>query len=166
MAALLGSSSIIRTSVIDDFLDIKTNAAHQHEEASDFSGNNDGSSAAVLTQPRVGKAKVANTTPKMSILFNQLEDINIGYFGYFEFVDSQRSHHETFDNDPTVFPVNPTKQDKTIAEKELYAFSELCISDVFIHIIRIFYVGTYNVDDSRITQKVCQEITNLKQEWK
>ena len=38
--------------------------------------------------------------------------------------------------------------------------------DVFIHIIRNFYNGTDNVDDSRSTQEVWQTITNLKQEWK
>ena len=38
--------------------------------------------------------------------------------------------------------------------------------DIFIHIIRKFYVGTDNVDDSRIAQEACQAIINLKQEWK
>ena len=38
--------------------------------------------------------------------------------------------------------------------------------DIFIHIIRKFYVGTDNVDDSRIAQEACQAINHLKQEWK
>ena len=53
-----------------------------------------------------------------------------------------------------------------MVEKELYAFSKLCMLNVFIRIIRKFYVATENVDDSRSTQEVCQEIKILKQEWK
>ena len=53
-----------------------------------------------------------------------------------------------------ILPANPTKQDKTMVEKKLYKFSELCMFDVFICIIRRFYVGTGNDDHSRITQKV------------
>ena len=34
-----------------------------------------------------------------------------------------------------------------MAEKELYALSELFMFDVFIHIIGFFYVGTDNFDD-------------------
>ena len=66
----------------------------------------------------------------MSILFNQLEDIKVGYFGVFEFVDSQRAHRKTFIDEPMLYPANPTNQNKTIAEKELYEFSELCMLDV------------------------------------
>ena len=51
-------------------------------------------------------------------------------------------------------------------EKDIYSFSELCILDVFIHIIRSFYVGIDDVDDSRSTQEVFQAITNSNQEWK
>ena len=58
----------------------------------------------------------------MSILFNQSEYIKVGYFGKFEFVDSQRAHCENFDKDPMVFPANPTNQNKTMTEKELYTF--------------------------------------------
>ena len=72
----------------------------------------------------------------MSVLFNNLENIKVGYFQNFEFVDSQRDHHETFGDDTIIFTANPTKQEKTMSEKELYAFSELCIFDVFIHIVK------------------------------
>ena len=72
----------------------------------------------------------------MSMLFNQLVDIKVGYFWNFEFVDIQRAHCETFGDDPMIFPDNPTKQDKTMLEVELYALSELCMFDVFIHNIR------------------------------
>ena len=34
-----------------------------------------------------------------------------------------------------IFPDNPTKQNKTMSQKETYALSELCMFDVFIHII-------------------------------
>ena len=50
-----------------------------------------------------------------------------------------------------------------MAEKELYAFSYFCMFDVFIHIIRKFYVDTDSVDDSMSTQEVCQAVTNLNQ---
>ena len=65
-----------------------------------------------------------------------------------------------------IFIYNPTNKNKTMAEKELYEFSKLCMFDVFILIIRNFYVGTDIVDNSRSTQEVCQEIINLEQEWK
>ena len=48
-----------------------------------------------------------------------------------------------------------------MADKELYSFSELCMYDMFIHIIGKFYVGIDNFDYSRRTQEVCQAITNL-----
>ena len=56
---------------------------HQHNEASDKNGKNNGSIALTSTPTRVGKYKVATTTPKMSILLNQLADIKVGYFGRF-----------------------------------------------------------------------------------
>ena len=58
----------------------------------------------------------------MSILFNWSEDIKVGHFGKFEFVDSQRAHCETFGEVPTIFLANPTNQNKTMTEKELYTF--------------------------------------------
>ena len=85
MAALLGGSSTIRTSVSADIFDDKTKGAHQHKEASDDNGNNDGSIMATLNPHRARKYKLATTTPKRSILFNQLEDIKVDYFGRFEF---------------------------------------------------------------------------------
>ena len=62
-----------------------------------------------------------------------------------------------------IFIYNPTNKNKTMAEKELYEFSKLCMFDVFILIIRNFYVGTDIVDNSRSTQEVCQSIINLEQ---
>ena len=111
---------------------------HQHKETSDKDGENYGSSAVTLTPPRASKSRVGTTTPKMSILFNQSEDIKVGYFGHFEFLDIQRSHCETFCDNPMLFTVNLTNKNKTMAEKELYAFSEICMLDFFIHIIRNF----------------------------
>ena len=103
-------------------------------------GKNDGIGAVTLTPPHASKYRVAITTPKMSILFNQSEDTKVGYFGKFELVDSQRSHCKTFGKNPMLFPANPTNQNKTTAEKELYALSELFMLDFLIHIIRKFYV--------------------------
>ena len=108
--------------------------------------------------PFAGKSKVATTTTKMCILFHKSTDITVGYFGKNEFVDCQRAHHDTFGNNPMIFPDNPTKQEKTMTEKELYTFYEICMFDVFIHIIRNIYVGTDNVDDSRSTHEMRQEI--------
>ena len=90
---------------------------HQNKEASDDDGDNYGSSEATLTPIRISKSRVATTTPKISILFNQLEDIKVGYFGIFEFLDIKRSHCETFVDNPTIFPANPTNQNKTMSEK-------------------------------------------------
>ena len=128
--------------------------AHQHKEASDDDGKNYGSSVVAPIPTHVRKSKVATNTPKISILFNQSEDIKVGHYGKIEFVDSQRAHRETFDEVPMILLANPTNQNKTMAQKEIYSFSELCILDLFIHIIRNVYVGTDNFDDSRITQEV------------
>ena len=81
MSALLGGSSTIRTSDSADIFYDKTDVEHQKKEASDDNGDNDGSSAVMSTPPCVSKSKVATTTPKMSILFNQSEDIKVGHFG-------------------------------------------------------------------------------------
>ena len=70
MAALLGGSSTIRTSASADIFDDKTNVAHNHKEASDKDGDNDGSIEVMPNPPCVSKYIVANNTPKMSILFN------------------------------------------------------------------------------------------------
>ena len=154
MAALLGGSSTIRTITSANIFNDKTDVAHQHKEASDDDGKNYGSNAVTPIPPQVGKSKVATTTPKVSILFNQQEDIKVGHFGKIEFVDSQRSHPETFGEVPMIILATPTNQNKTMAQKEICSFSELCILEVFIHIIRKLYVGTDNVDDSRSTQEV------------
>ena len=125
MAALLGGSLTIRTSISADIFNANINMSHHHKKASDNNSKNDGSSAVKPTPPCAVKSKVATTTPKMSIFFNQSGDIKIGYFGIFKFVDSQMDHHETFGEDPMIFPANPTKQNKTTSEKELYALSEI-----------------------------------------
>ena len=83
MAALLGGSSVIRTSVSDDLFDAKTNVAHHHEKASDNDGQNNGISAVTSTPPHAYRSKVAITTHKMIILFNQFLYIKVGYFGIF-----------------------------------------------------------------------------------
>ena len=82
----------------------------------------------------------------MSILFNQLENIKVGSFGNYEFVDIQRAHRETFVDNAMIFPANTANQNKNMAEKEIYAFSELCMLEVSIHIIRNIYGSTDNVD--------------------
>ena len=138
--------------------------AHQHKEASNNDGDIYGSSAVTSTPPCLSKSKVATTTRKMSILLNQSEDIKVGHFGIIEFVDRQRAHCETFVKVSTIYFDNPTNQNKIMAEKEQYSFSDVCMLNIFIHIFGIFYVGTVNVDYSRSTQEVCQAITNLKQE--
>ena len=45
-----------------------------------------------------------------------------------------------------VFPDKQTNKNQIMAEKEPYTFSELCMCNVFIHIIIFFNVGTDNVD--------------------
>ena len=115
MAALLGGSSTIRTSATADIFDDKTNVAHQHKEDSDNDGRNYGSSVVTPTPPRVGKSTGATTTPKMSILFNQSEDIKVGHFVKIEFVYRQRAHRETFGEVLRIFLANPTNQNKTMA---------------------------------------------------
>ena len=152
MYAILGGSLSFRTSSSDDIFGAKTDVAHQHKESNDNVGNNDKSRTVMLNPLCVVKSKVATTTPKTSILFNQVADIKVCYFGKFEFVDIQRAHRETFDDDHMIFTAQPTNKNKTMAEKGIYELSEICMFDVFIHMIRKFYVGTDNVDDSNSTQ--------------
>ena len=125
MADLLGGSSTIRTSISADTLDAKTDVTHQQDQENDDDSKNNGSIRVTLTTPRVGRSKVATTTPKMRILFNQSEDIKVGYFRKFEFVDIQRAHSDTFDDYHMIFLANPIKQYKTPEQKELYAFYEI-----------------------------------------
>ena len=110
---------------------------NQHKEASENNVENNGSSVFTLTPPRAGKYKVATTTPKMSILFKQSTDIKFDYFGNFGFLYSQMAHRDSFGDDPMIFSTNPTNQNKNMSEKEIYAFSELCMFDIFINIIGI-----------------------------
>ena len=100
-----------------------------------------------LIPPCAGKYMVPTTTLKMRKLFNQSVDIKVGYFGIFELVESQKARLETFSHNPTIFTDNPPNHNKTMAEKELYVLSKLCMFGVFIHILGFFYVGTDNVDD-------------------
>ena len=118
MAALFGGSSTIWNSVSAVLFDYNTNMAHQRKEASDINGKNNWISVVTQTPPCAVKSNVATTTPEMSTLFNQSADIKVGYFGIFEFVDIQRSQCETFGDNLINFPPNPTKQNKTMAEKE------------------------------------------------
>ena len=82
--------------------------AHQHKEASDDDVENYGSSAVTVTPPRMIKSKLATTKPKMSILFNQLEDIKVSHFGKIEFVYRKRAYCETFCKVLMIFLANPT----------------------------------------------------------
>ena len=68
---------IIRTSVSTNLFYTKTTVAHQHKEAIDEEDKNYGNSAVILIPPSASKSKVANTTPKMSTLFNQSEDMKV-----------------------------------------------------------------------------------------
>ena len=65
--------------------DANTDASHQQNWASVDDGKNYGSIAVTSNPPCTGIYKATTTTPKMSILFNQSEDIKFGYFGKFEF---------------------------------------------------------------------------------
>ena len=83
MADLLGGSSTIRTSGSADIFNAKTDVAHRNKEASEDNGKNNGISAFTSTSSYKSKYKVDNTTPKISILFNQSADIKVGYFSNF-----------------------------------------------------------------------------------
>ena len=83
MAALLGGSSNIITSASAYLFDADTDVENHHKDFSDDDGNDDRSSAVTSNPLHAGKSKVATTTPKMSKLFNQSEDIKVVYFGNF-----------------------------------------------------------------------------------
>ena len=117
MGALLEGSLTIRTSVSDDLLNAKTDVARHYKESSENDGENDGSSVVPSTPTHASNSRVATTTPKISILFNQSGDIKVGYFGKFELLESQRDHHETVGDDPILCPDKPTNQNKTMVEK-------------------------------------------------
>ena len=117
IAALLKILLAVRISVSADIFDAKTNVAHQYKEASDKDGNNDVSSVVTPTPPCAIKSRLATTTPKMSTFLNQSADTKVRSFGKFEFLDGQRSHRENFDDNPMIFPDNPTNHNKTMAKK-------------------------------------------------
>ena len=89
MDVLIGGSSNIIASVSADLFDSNINVLHHHKEASDDNIYNDRSNAVTSNSPCAIKSKVAITETKKSLLFNQSADIKVGYFGKFEFVDSQ-----------------------------------------------------------------------------
>ena len=134
---LKGLLNII-TSVSANIFDAKTNVVHHHKESSDDNDENGGSSVVILNPYLASKSRVAITSPKMSILFNLSENIKVGYFGHFVYVDNQRAHCETFGNNPMIFPSNPNNQNKNMTEKELYAFSELCMLDILFILLGNF----------------------------
>ena len=83
MADLLKSSSLIRTIISADIFNAKTDVAHQHKEDNNNNVKNNGSSTVIFTPPRAINSRVSTTIPKMSILFNELTDIKVGYLGKF-----------------------------------------------------------------------------------
>ena len=138
MDSLLKGSSTIRTSVSADIFDAKNDVAHHHKEYSYNDGKNDGSTVVTSTPPHASKSKVATNTPKMSILFNQSEDIKVDYFGKFECVDSQRAHQETFGNNPMLFPDIPTNHNKPRQRNNYMRYlNSACLTYLFI-LLEIF----------------------------
>ena len=133
MADLLGVSSTIRTSFSADIFYSMTDMVHWHRDYSDNHGNNDVSCAVTPTPPRAVKSKVANTTQKLSVLFNQSLDIKVGYFGNFEFVDSQRDHHETLGSNPWYFLITQPTRIKPYQRMNYIKFLNFaCLTYLFI----------------------------------
>ena len=108
---------------------------------------------------------VPPATQKMSVLFNrQSNEIKVGYFGKLEFIDNKKDFEKTFGDKPTILSPKLVSQDSSTAAKMLYAYSEKCTLDAFLHMCRKNYVGHDSVDNSLSTQDVCRRVSYLRQE--
>ena len=89
---------------------------------------------------------------KMSILFNnKSNEVKFSYIGKLEFLDNQKKFEKTFGDKP----LNPVSQYSSTALKRLYAYSEKCKLDVFLHMCRKYYMVHDSVDIYLSTQEVC-----------
>ena len=76
-------------------------------------------------------------TPQMSLLFNDISNIKVGYFGKLEFLDIQAAFAEVFGDKPTILaPNRTTSQDFTSEARILYSYGEKCKLVVFLHMYR------------------------------
>ena len=90
----------------------------------------------------------------MTILFSNMSNAKIGYYGDLGFLDKQDEFDKCVDENPVLLPPNPTSVDSATAAKILLDFSELCHLDVYLHACRKFYVGSSNIDKNTSAQEV------------
>ena len=99
---------------------------------------------------------VTPNTPKMNLLFSNIFNSKIGYYGGLEFLDKQAEFDEVFGKNPVLLPPNPTSVDSSTTAKLLLDFSELCQLNVYLHTYRKFYIGSSNIDKHTSAQEVCR----------
>lgn len=88
-----------------------------------------------------------------------------GYFGKFNFLDSQDLFHDCFGPSPKLY--HSTEKEAIWPEKEeMGSFSDLCQFDVFMNLCQTYYVGDSNVNKESFVREVCANIAKLKQQWK
>ena len=98
-------------------------------------------------------------TQKLSVISNgQINEVKVGHFGKLEFLDNQKEFEKTFGYKQNILPPNPVSQYSSNGATFLYAYSEKCKLDVFIHICRTFYVGCNSVDNYLSIKDVCHRI--------
>ena len=105
-------------------------------------------------------------TPKMSVIYKNVNNIKIGYLGTLVFLDNQETFSGMFGDKPTIIAQNiNTSQDSASTSQSLYSFGEKCKLDVLLHTLGKYYVGHNSIDNSLSVQDVCYQVSELKQEW-
>ena len=101
-----------------------------------------------------------SSTPKRSVLFEDSNNVKVGFIGKLEFLDNQAAFAEVFGDKPKIISPNIiTSKDITSTARSLYYFGEKCKLDLFLHVCRKYYVGHISVENSLIIKEVCHKIS-------
>lgn len=88
-----------------------------------------------------------------------------GYYGKFNFMESQDLFHSCFGFHPKLF--HCAEKEMLWPEKEeMDRFADLCQFHVFMNLCQSYYVGDSNVSKESFVREVCTNITKLKQQWR
>ncbi len=132
----------------------------EESKSNDAGDENDPEEPLLLGQRTPGSARMAN-------LFTQsvASGTKLGYYGKFNFMDSQELFDACFGKSPQLFSPS-MKDDLWDGSNNLTSFMEACKFDLFMQSCQVDYVGSVNVSRECHVREVCNNITKLKQVWK
>ena len=87
-----------------------------------------------------------------------------GYFGDYDFLDSQEAFYNTFGTLPTLLGVKPLTNDANTVTKQVQAFLDRFKLDIFLFICGKDYVGTDKIDEQVNLTELGRSMLLLKQE--